>query len=469
MNQNQYTFQLYERLANKPYPLFVFNDTIIPAATIWVGIRAWSKYFKELGLSSGDRIILSYPESPAFVHILFASILEKLTLVILRPDNLDLSQIIDLDVRLVITSKDSPYSIKPDLMGMPPEKIELRNSEISRTPEVRFILQSSGSTGNPKFICLTEEGILSVIRSHCKVFETSQQVETTVLSILPWSHCFGLVLDLLLSTFYAECIIRDPENGKNIDSILYFLEKKDITYLSGVPLTFEKILQRPRGKELLYSLHSGIIGGAPISKLLSDNLVNTNFFVGYGQTEASPGICLGERSVLIENYIGKPLGCEVKISYRGELLFRGENSFYGYWKNKRIVLTSKNSWIPTGDIVVEKEQGLFFIGRTDFSIKLPNGIMIQPELVELELKEKIKLISNCLLFYSFGIHLFFSSHSLENYKEIIQLIRENIHPLLRHISILILPLDSSEWIVSPKGGIDRKKMIQKLSLFIPKS
>ncbi|MBP9886798.1 MAG: acyl--CoA ligase [Leptospiraceae bacterium] len=469
MNQNQDTFQLYERLANKPYPLFVFNDIIIPAATIWVGIRAWSKYFRELGLTTGDRIILSYPESPAFVHILFASILEKLTLVILRPDNLDISQITDLDVKLVITSKDSPYSIKPDLMGMPPEKIELRNSEINRVPDIRFILQSSGSTGNPKFICLTEEGILSVIRSHNRVFEIGRGHETVVLSILPWSHCFGLVLDLLLSTFYADCIIRDPENGKNIDSILYFIEKKEITHLSGVPLTFEKVLHLPRGKELLYSLHSGIIGGAPISKLLSENLVNTNFFVGYGQTEASPGICLGEKGLFFENYIGKPLGCEVKISDRGELLFRGENSFYGYWKNKGIILTSKDSWIPTGDMVVEKEQGLFFIGRSDFSFKLPNGIMIQPELIELELKEKINLISNCLLFYSLGIYLFFSSDSLEMYEEIIQLIRKNIHPLLRNISISILPLDSSEWIISPKGGVDRKVMIQKLSSFMQKS
>ncbi len=453
---------LYNQLAEKPHPLFVFHDTVIPAATIWIGVRAWMKYFREIGLNNGDRILLAYPESPAFVHIVFAAIWEKLTLVILRPDTPDNALIETLDVRLVITSKISAYSICPDTMGMPSGIIELRESQKQKYPEVRFILQSSGSTGNPKLVCLTEKGILSVIHTHSKAFESKSAV---VLSILPWGHCFGLVLDLLISTFNAECIVRDMENGKNLDLICINAKKYNVSHLSSVPLVLERILQRPNGKSFLQSLASGIVGGAPISNLLAEHLKNTNLRVGYGQTEATPGICLGDRGVFFPNYIGNPLGCEVKISEIGELLFRGENSFYGYWKLDAIETLPENSWIQTGDIVEEKKEGLFFSGRLDFSFKLPNGVMIHPEQIEENLKKKVKLISNCILFYNNGIYLLFSSDDNRQDGEIINLIRESIHPLLKNTSLTIKPLLSSEWILSPKGGIDRKAMLEKGKLF----
>lgn len=454
--------KLYNRLAEKPHPLFIFHDTVIPAATIWVGVRAWTKYFREIGLNPGDRILLAYPESPAFVHIVFASIWEKLTLAVIRPDTLDNALIEKLDVRLVITSKDFPYSISPDTMGMPPGIIELRQSQKEKYPEVRFILQSSGSTGNPKLVCLTEIGILSVIHTHNKVFESKSAV---VLSILPWTHCFGLVLDLFLSTFNADSIVRDPESGRNLDSIFTNSKKYRITHLSSVPLVLERILQRSNGKSFLQSLESGIVGGAPISNLLAEHLKNTNLRVGYGQTEASPGISLGDKGVFFPNYIGHPVGCEVKNSEIGELLFRGENSFYGYWKVGAIETFPENAWIRTGDIVEEKKEGLFFSGRLDFSFKLPSGVMIQPEQIEEDLKKKVKLISNCILFYNNGIYLLFSSYDDKQESDIVYLIHENIRPLLKNTSLTVKSLLSSEWIISPKGGIDRKAMLEKGKLF----
>ena len=451
---------LYNRLSQKPHPLFVFNDTIIPSATIWIGVKAWSKYFRELGLEEGDRVILCYPESPAFVHILFATIWEKLTLILIRPDNWNQSLVEDLDVRLVITSKESTYKTCPDTMGLPQSKIESRKTNREKYSEVRFILQSSGSTGNPKFVCLTEKGILSVIHTHSKIFESN---DTVSLSILPWSHAFGLVLDLFLSTFYSECIIRDPENGKNLDSLFSNAEKYKVTHLSSVPLVLERILQKPNGNNFLHSLESGIVGGAPISSLLAENLSDSKLCVGYGQTEASPGICLGDKGIFYPNYIGQPLGCEIKISEQGELLFRGENSFYGYWTLNSIKVIPTNSWIPTGDLVEEKNEGFFFTGRLDFSFKLPSGIMIQPELIEKEIQSKLPTITNCLVFYQNGIQVLFGVKENQEDKKLIHIIHKNISPLLKNSSLEIKYLPISEWIFSPKGGIDRKLMLKKLT------
>lgn len=450
---------LFERLKDKPHPLFVFNDTIIPAATIWIGVRAWVNFFREIGIKSGDRILLAYPESPAFVHILYAAIWEKLTICIIKADNFDLSLVEKLDVRLAINTNNFANVINPCAMGMPPTNLSerLRECQSSNFPDVRFILQSSGTTGNPKFICLTEDGINGIIRSHSLIFETDKIV---ALSVLPWSHCFGLVLDLFLCTFNSECIVRDPHNGKNIESILSYFKKYEITHFSSVPLTIERILETDRGKSLLTALSSGIIGGAPISKQISHSLVGSNLRVGYGQTEASPGICLGKKGIFYENYIGDELGCKVKLSKSGELFFRGDNSLYGYWESGEVKKVPANTWIPTGDIVEKKENGYFFKGRLDFSFKLPNGILIQPEEIEKQLTTNLGL-SRCLLFFNKNISIYFNSPDPELLPDKIQ---ESIPSILKKYSIQINYLSEENWILSPKGEIDRKKMIQKLNI-----
>ena len=449
--------ELYNRLSEKPEPIFIFQDSLIPAATIWVGVRAWVKFFRESNLIRGDRIILSYPESPAFIHILFASIWEKLTLIILKPNQADEDTLNLLDAKFIVTDSDLPFSIKPDGMGMPPETKKFRSSVSQTYAEVRFILQSSGSTGNPKFVGISEEAVFNAIQTHAKIFDSTKN---TALSVLPWSHCFGLVLDLLLSTFHCEIVIRDQDSGKNLDSLIGYFEKYNITHFSSVPLLIERLLQRSIG--FLEKLSSGIIGGAPISKTIASSLKNSNLSIGYGQTEASPGICLGEKGKIFANYIGNPLGCEVKQGVNGEFFFRGKNALIGYWNEGKIESIHKDTWIPTGDIVEEKEDGYFFVGRLDFSFKLSNGIMIQPETIEKDLKEKHKFISNCLLLYKEEIKFFFSSYSDTNTESQIAIIHHSLPPILKKTNLKIEPLTITEWIYSPKGEINRKAMMEKL-------
>ncbi|HMV41152.1 MAG TPA: class I adenylate-forming enzyme family protein [Leptospiraceae bacterium] len=449
---------IFERLKEKPHPLFIFKDTIIPAATIWIGVRAWVNFFRENGIKSGDRILLAYPESPAFLHILYAAIWEKLTIAIIRADNLDLPHINKIKPSLIISNKQIENSISPDEMGMPPKRININKKEIPSDPKIRFILQSSGSTGNPKYICLSEESIEHVIQTHSKIIESSKSIS---LSILPWSHCFGLVLDLFLTTFYSDTIIRDSRSGRDIDSIFENFEKYHVTHFSSVPLVIERILAKEKGIQLLSSLESGIIGGAPISKKLSESLSSTKLRVGYGQTEASPGICLGEKGFFRENYLGSELGCDVILSDSHELLFRGKNAFLGYWKGNSIEYIPNNSWIRSGDIVEKKQEGYFFRGRLDFAFKLPNGLMIQPEELEESLAANSDL-SQCLLYFKDKVYIFYNSKNKTSKEDSIL---KNIPTILKNYVIQITQLPETNWFYSPKGGIDRKKMLTSLNLY----
>ena len=452
--------KLYNRLSEKPHPLFVFKNSIIPAATIWVGVRAWVKVFREHKIEPGDRIILSYEESPAFVHIVFASIWEGLTLIILKPNSIHDKSIEFFDAKLIISGQSIPYSIQPDNMGLPQEEIEIRKTYLAKSIQTRFILQTSGSTGNSKFVCLEEDAIYNVIQTHSKIFESNK---TSALSILPWSHCFGLVLDLLMCTMYSEMIVRDPESGKRTEPILELFAKYETNHFSSVPLVIERILQNENGLELLQKLQSGIIGGAPITKRLSEKLKTTKLCVGYGQTEASPGICLGEKGVFYENFIGSPIGCETRINKKGELEFKGDNALVGYWQEGKIDIIPQDGWISTGDIVQEKTEGLFFVGRLNFSFKLPNGIMIQPEIIEKEILLGIKQISKCMIFFKKQIHFLFSIESKNQKEEIIEIIRRNLPPFLKNADIKFELILEDKWIYFPKGEINRIAMIEKAS------
>lgn len=450
--------ELYNRLSEKPHPLFVFKNSIIPAATIWVGVRAWVKVFRELQLEAGDRIILSYEESPAFVHVVFASIWEGLTLIILKPATISDQSLAFFDAKLIISSEKNPYSIQPDNMGLPQEKVKLRETFFGKSLESRFILQTSGSTGNSKFVCLAEDAIHNVIQTHSKIFESNK---TSALSILPWSHCFGLVLDLLMCTLHSDMIIRDPENGKKVELLVDIISKYEINHFSSVPLVVERILKNENGIELLQKLQSGIIGGAPISKQVAEKLRTTKLCVGYGQTEASPGICLGEKGIFFENYIGYPLGCETRINKNGELQFKGNNALVGYWQAGVIDIIPQDEWISTGDIVQQKTEGLFFVGRLNFSFKLPNGIMIQPEIIEKELLNKIKSISMCMVFFNKQMHLLFSVENQILEEEIIEIIRNNLPPFLKNADFKFAIVSKEKWIYSPKGEINRNAMIER--------
>ena len=100
---------IYNRFFEKSFPVYLFQDKIVPSATIWVGIRAWCKFFREIDLTSGDRIILNYPESPTFLHILFASIWEELSLFLVKSEVLDGTMIETLVERRIVSRSNLAF------------------------------------------------------------------------------------------------------------------------------------------------------------------------------------------------------------------------------------------------------------------------------------------------------------------------------------------------------------------------
>jgi acyl-CoA synthetase (AMP-forming)/AMP-acid ligase II len=213
----------------------------------------------------------------------------------------------------------------------------------------------------------------------------------TVLSVLPWSHAFGLVLDLLAGLLGgAGSIVREPSGGRDPASIVRWAHACDADRLNAVPLTIARIAQLPGGGDVLGRLRGGIVGGAPATADLIPTLVRTNLRPGYGQTEASPGITLGQPGDWIPGALGSPIGCRVRIDDAGQLLVNGPNTCLGRWTpGVGLAQAEPGRWMPTGDLVERTERGLRFLDRLDDAFKLANGRLVVPSELEAAIEREL--------------------------------------------------------------------------------
>ena len=375
---------IYNRFRGLPAPLLCFPDGIIPAASIWTGTRVWLEELRLCGLEPGDRIACALSPGPAFVMLLLAALWEGYTLALLPPGELEEATLKELDVRLLIGNAPSA-SIRVDRDSLPASDLRawpLRDTRSPRSPSVQLLARSSGTSGPGKWAAISSSGLLSVLQSHAPFLDLEN---ARVLSLLPWHHLFGLVIELLPALFAGAEIIRSLHGGRDTSELLALGWEHDITHLNGVPLTFLRLMDIPQGRDFLKGLHGGVVGGAPISAHLAEFLSGTRLRVGYGQTEASPGIALGDVGSFFPGCLGRPLGCEVRIDSDGVLQFRGENACLGYWSDGALGADAAD-WRSSGDLAEWTPNGLRFVGRADERFKLANGRMISPSLIEERLK-----------------------------------------------------------------------------------
>lgn len=274
------------------------------------------------------------------------------------------------------TAGESGAALPPDMRPLP--------------EDVSTILFTSGTTGKPKGVMLTQCNLYDDVANVVVSFAPG----TTMLSVLPIHHAYCLVMDWLKG-FSAGAVIYIN------DSLLHLVRNIGIVkpqIILMVPLMIETIGKRlaaidsplPKreiAKQLLgENLQYIFSGGAHLDPSYIDMFERYGIQVceGYGMSECSPTISTNGENGSRPGSVGKLLA-NMQIRFvEGEIQVKGSNVMKGYYKMPEETREAfSDGWLRTGDLGYMDEDGYLYItGRLKNLIILSNGENISPEEVE---------------------------------------------------------------------------------------
>ena len=251
------------------------------------------------------------------------------------------------------------------------------------------LINTSGTTGQPKFVIHTPETLSESADLIIKHWGFSD--DDVMIMPLPMAHISGLISVLSYIQFGAPFVLLQ---GFDADTVLDSIERHRCTICFGFPAHYAALLecQRARPRDLA-SLRICFTGAdvCPIDLQERTPLIlGAPLYNMWGATEAAGSLTFGlqhgpvvripkdARIRLVDEN-----GADVAHGEIGELLIRGANVFAGYWNDPQATEESlKAGWYHTGDLMRRGEgDELWFVSRKK-DIIIRGGTNISP--VELE-------------------------------------------------------------------------------------
>ena len=204
--------------------------------------------------------------------------------------------------------------------------------------------------------------------------------------MLPLSHVFGLIRGTLSVLFEGGAWYAAANTKETIGKFPMIKP----TCLVAVPGICEILLGLVKmyGKPFLGGNLKFIISGAanvPPKLIAEFDELGISLFAGYGMTEGA-NLTTGNIDVKERpTSVGKAYPEQELKVVDGELWFRGDNVFLGYYgePEKTAETLTEDGWIKTGDLVRFDEDGyMYIVGRIKNLIILSNGENVSPESIE---------------------------------------------------------------------------------------
>ena len=286
--------------------------------------------------------------------------------------------------------------------------------------KMSIMLFTSGTTSISKAVALSHKNICSNLMDISSILDVNSS--DVFLSFLPLHHVFECTVGFLFSLYVgAETVFCDgirhiPEN----------LAEYKVSVMASVPAIYERLFKiikkhlekqgkveqilkdeekykdssMEKKKEVFKEIHDllggniklFISGAASLEPSIEEKFrrLGFNMVQGYGLTETSPVVAIGNKKYHKTGSIGKCVPSdEVKLldvnkDGIGELAVKGPNVMLEYYENKEATeKVLKDGWFQTGDLArIDEEDYIFICGRKKSVIVLKNGKNIFPEEME---------------------------------------------------------------------------------------
>lgn len=353
-------------------------------------VLALSFYLKDK-IFKGDNVGLVYNNEYDFVRSFFACACLGACCAIV-PGMMPIEKIAGISklfaMKLIVSNKD----IEVGIPSINIRSIELKDTWTSKDLETKVafakndpvcIVFTGGTTGFPKGAVLSHRNLCRGAFNGTLVVGKIFGIK--YLSLIPFSHIFGLIKNLL-SSFLTGSHLYIVENPALFAKEAAMFGPEAMVLTPGL-CSLVLILLKTYGRDFFGKEFNSIIAGGahvPAKLVPAFKQFGINCCPGYGLTEAT-NLVSGNGSGDV-----KPgsVGCvypdqEAKI-VNGELWIKGDNVFLGYFNNPVASNAClEDGWLKTGDLAHFDDEGFLYIdGRVNNLIVLQSGLKIVPENIE---------------------------------------------------------------------------------------
>ncbi|AMR41617.1 AMP-binding protein [Elizabethkingia anophelis] len=302
----------------------------------------------------------------------------------------------------VVRDEIQGYSRIKEMSGI------FRKNEISNAiinPSIKVLLSTSGTTGSPKFVKLSEDNIYQNALSIVDYLPINSKDKCPLNLPIYYSYGLSVLNSNMINGGDIYCNVKDVMNKEfwNDFNTIGF------TSLAGVPYVYEMLNRIGFTKNKYPTLKYYTQAGGKLNEKLADIFTNyaiqnkVDFFIMYGQTEATARMSYlyanQEQSKL--NSVGKAIknGRFYIDDENSELIYNGPNVFGGYAEYLNDLQSYDNiDILRTGDIAdIDENNYVYITGRLKRFVKiLGNRINLD------EIEQSIKKNFSEHIFYVTG-------------------------------------------------------------------
>lgn len=266
--------------------------------------------------------------------------------------------------------------------------------ERNRT-DTAAILYTGGTTGVPKGVMLTHEGMNFAARA-IAYYEHSVPTDQA-LCFLPFNHVFGQN-HIMNSTIYSSgCLELMP--AFDMDRVLEAISAGRVTKFFAVPTVYVRFLSLPDLEKKVGKLRYCFSAAASMAREIVrqwKERTGVTIAESYGMTEVMPTTfnhfypefhvvgSVGPVVHGVEAQIRDVEGNVLPQGHEGEICIRGRNVMKGYLNNPEATTAGMwdGEWFRSGDIGVIDERGYFYIVDRLKDLIITGGENVYPREVE---------------------------------------------------------------------------------------
>ncbi len=389
----------------------------------------FARELESRSIERGDRVLFQAENGPEWIAAFFGCLLRGVVVVPLdlksAPDfvirvqkQVSAKLVFSTETQFLKHHSDAPYTgtrISPD--------------------DLVEIVFTSGTTAEPKGVCLTHRNLLANLQPIEKEFTKYARWERLVhplrfLCLLPLSHVFGQLMGIFvpqivggevhfLESYKPSEIVETAKKQRintvvTVPRVLETLREKILHDYDGLARDLEAAEDRHFlrnwwafrriHREFGWRLWAFISGGATLEPEVETFWRRLGYAViqGYGMTETGSLTSVSHPFRIVRGSIGKPLrGQELKLDENGEILVRGDSVSPGYWRGDVQPIADEHGWIHTGDIGEVGPNGhIFFRGRSKDTIVTAAGMKIYPSDLESVLDQQPEIKASAVIPYN---------------------------------------------------------------------